>query len=440
MLIEQHGVVVEVPRPQHRHLHHDRQRRLDQRSGGGVIGRRFAEVGLGRSRAGAGPGAEVARDHLFDLRGIDIADHHHQRAFGAIPAIVECLNGRGRRRLQGRDAADRRTVGERLAREEHRIAGIAHPHLRPGRLALFGQHRRPLDAERLIVDRRLRHHAGEQVQAFIQVGGGRRGQVELVGGRDRRGRCVGVRPEGRAHPLPDPPRLAELDIGRSLERQMLDQVRISALGVALHQRSGVHPHADRHLPRRHAVAAQRIAHAVGQRAEMPFRIGGDVAAAIQPRLAVGDVALAGNRGGRCGRRRRRCPHGGPAGTGDQRARQQQGGKNGPAPRAGKQVHGSLSSHPLATSPAARQAVAKIHEIATFSSRWLISDDLDQGAENPFLRQGCCASLSADGGNEKFDVRYERRSAGRRGDGPERRAAPRKPPPVVPRRSDHECPT
>ena len=62
---------------------------------------------------------------------------------------------------------------------------------------------------------------------------------------------------------------------------MLDQVGEAALAFVFIKRAGVDPHPHRHLPRRHAVAPHGVAQAVGQLAEAPIRIGGDVAALVE---------------------------------------------------------------------------------------------------------------------------------------------------------------
>ena len=78
---------------------------------------------------------------------------------------------------------------------------------------------------------------------------------------------------------------------------MFDEMRISALSIGFIQRADIGDHADRHLPRRHAVVTHRIAQAVRQNAESPLRVVRHVGPDVEP----GDVRRrrgTGNPGGK----------------------------------------------------------------------------------------------------------------------------------------------
>src|SRR3546814_17465531 len=64
--------------------------------------------------------------------------------------------------------------------------------------------------------------------------------------------------------------------------QMFEQMRVAALFVGFEHRTDVHAHADRHLPRRHAIVAHGITHAVGEDAELPRGVARNVAAGVKP--------------------------------------------------------------------------------------------------------------------------------------------------------------
>lgn len=54
---------------------------------------RLTAIRLGTSRRARGPRAELVGDQALRQVGIDVADGHHDHAFGAIPRIVEGLQG-----------------------------------------------------------------------------------------------------------------------------------------------------------------------------------------------------------------------------------------------------------------------------------------------------------------------------------------------------------
>src|SRR3546814_10366606 len=64
--------------------------------------------------------------------------------------------------------------------------------------------------------------------------------------------------------------------------QVLEQVGEAALLFGFEHRADVHPHPDRHLPRRHAIVAHRIAQPIRQFAELPGEVARNVAAGIEP--------------------------------------------------------------------------------------------------------------------------------------------------------------
>jgi hypothetical protein len=99
-------------------------------------------------------------------------------------------------------------------------------------------------------------------------------------------------------------RLAVRQVFRLPERQVLDQVGEPELGILLVERARVDPHADRDLPRRHAVVAHRVAQPVGHLAEQPLFVDRDVGAAIDPRIVGLRVARDGGRLDSRDRRRR----------------------------------------------------------------------------------------------------------------------------------------
>ena len=68
---------------------------------------------------------------------------------------------------------------------------------------------------------------------------------------------------------------------------MLEQMRIAPLVILLVDRAGIDPHAHRNLPRRHAVLAHRIAHAIGKPAEFPCLVVDEVAALVEPGVVGG---------------------------------------------------------------------------------------------------------------------------------------------------------
>ena len=144
----------------------------------------------------------------------------------------------------------------------------------------------------------------QQEQAFVDARRLVLGQIELVDGLVEFGGGVGVGAEAQAEPLEPVDELALGDVGRAVERHMLDEVGEAALVVALLERAGVDPQPERGLVRRRGVVAQRVAHAVGQGAEAHVGIGRQVAPRLRPRDGRRARAPARPRG--AARRRRRA--------------------------------------------------------------------------------------------------------------------------------------
>jgi hypothetical protein len=136
------------------------------------------------------------------------------------------------------------------------------------------------------------HHVGEQAQRGVERGPVGAGEVEHVDGLGRLGRRVGIAAEAGAEPLPGLANLAVAEIPRPPEGHMLDEMGPAPFLVLLVERARVDPQAHRHLTLRHGIAPDRVAQAVGQGAERPGRIGGDVGVLVEP------AGVAGGRGGR----------------------------------------------------------------------------------------------------------------------------------------------
>src|SRR3954454_14687942 len=93
---------------------------------------------------------------------------------------------------------------------------------------------------------------------------------------------VGIGAEARAHPLPDPHSLAIGQGPGAAEYHMLEEMCPALLRIALHQRADIHTNPDRGRAGWLGVAPHGIAHAIGQRARVPRRIGRDIAAGMLP--------------------------------------------------------------------------------------------------------------------------------------------------------------
>ncbi len=133
---------------------------------------------------------------------------------------------------------------------DHKLAGdLAH------------QHQRGIDGCRVV----LRH-------------------VEGIDGLRRRGEGVGVGAEGEAQALQLLDHVAVGHMRRTSERHVLEHMGDALLVVPLHQRAGGDAKAERHRALGRGVVLDRIAHAVGQRAETHRGIGRQVAPDLGPRL------------------------------------------------------------------------------------------------------------------------------------------------------------
>ena len=142
------------------------------------------------------------------------------------------------------------------------------------------------------VELHLARHFAHQEQGGVDprlVGGG---EVELVGGAVEAGRGIGVGAEGEPLPLEDPDHLALGDVGGAVERHMLDEVGEAALIVGLGDRAEREVEADRGGALGRGVAADGVAHAVGEAAVADRGVGDDVGDGEAPRVGGGGLGRA----------------------------------------------------------------------------------------------------------------------------------------------------
>ena len=283
------------PRSQDRIVDHARQFGLDQHPGlanrigriGAGRGHRIAEAGGRRALARHAPAGEPLLHQRGQRCGRRIPGGDDHGVFRPVPTRMEGADGGRMRTLQCFLRPDRRANGEQLASIERCLRGILYSRRRAAALALFSEHDRHLCADIGFRKGRRGDHAGEQLEAFIQRGRRRVGQIELVDCLRRRGFRIGIRAEAGAKALPGRDRLRRPEIFGLAEHQMLNQMGKAALTVAFVERADIHADADRHLVRRHPVLPHGIAHPVGQLTEHPVRILRHIAAAVEPGRGFG---------------------------------------------------------------------------------------------------------------------------------------------------------
>ncbi len=193
------------------------------------------------------------------------------------------LHPRGSGSIEAGDRANGAALRKKLTCEEVAAACVGDAHLRPIPFPPLSQHDRPLRFNGTIHDVGIDHHARENFHALAKAGRCRLRKVERIGGAGGRRLRIAVAAEGNAQPLPYSFGLAIGHMARSAEGQMLHEVRIALLIGLLHQGADIHAQADGDLPRRNAIAANGIAQAIGQGAEVPCRIDRHVAIFIEPR-------------------------------------------------------------------------------------------------------------------------------------------------------------
>ena len=283
------------PRPwaQPRQIGDHRLRRFDDDACDRLRRIGLSEIGLPRAGAGGRPIAEMTGYRLLEQRRFEIAGNGNHHAVGPIPALVKGADTGRVGGLQCRFGADGRPFAEQLSGEYMLAAGGLEAEFGTVELAAFGDDDRPFGRNRRIGQHRFADHAREILHTLHHRLRRSIGDVELIGGRCRTRRGVAVAAETDTEPLPCASCLAAWQIARFAEGEMLDQMRPACLLGPFHQRPGIDAQADRHLPRRHPVAANSEAQAVVERTELPARIGRNVAALIEPGGAV-DID-----GGRC---------------------------------------------------------------------------------------------------------------------------------------------
>jgi len=221
--------------------------------------------------------------HFLEHRRITIACDDNHRVFRTIPALMEKLQHPGGGGCQRFSGPYRRAICKPLSGKEQFPGGVLDYRLRAGALAQFGQYHRSLGINRRNTEARGTDHTRQYLQAFVEAGRTRIGQIKLVDGLRRRGFGVAVAAECRAQALPDPFCLPVGDMSRAAKRQMLHEMGKSLFFLGLHQRADIDPQADRNLSRRHAVPLDRVAQAVLQFAKGPASVDRNVAILVEPR-------------------------------------------------------------------------------------------------------------------------------------------------------------
>ncbi len=259
-----------------------RQARRCQDADRRPLGKRLAIIGIGPRRGRILPVGEARLDLGFDLLWIEIADGDQGRALGPIIIAVEFPQRFGAGLGEELDPADRQPRRRALAMEEQIEAGDRAVAVGAGALPLLGQHDRPFRFERRILERELARRLAHQHQRGIDLGAVGRGDVELVDRLGEIGGGVGIRTHRETEPFQHVQRFAALDMRRSAERHMLQEMRQPQLRLGLVHRSRVDPQADRYPAGRDRAAHHGIAHAVGKDAEQNARAGLDVATILRP--------------------------------------------------------------------------------------------------------------------------------------------------------------
>jgi hypothetical protein len=190
LLVEDHRVGKDRPGTHDHHHRHRRDRRLDDAGGDGMIGDLAC-----RNRAWPAPGLrpsspEMLDDHRFQRRRIDIADRDHHRPFGRYQRSWNACTASGVAAF----SVSVVPIGSRSPAAGRRTSGRAsHPASAPAGRAARAARPAPPAARRSApagVQRRARHHAGEDLEAFVQPAVSVAGQIELVDGAGEGGRAL----------------------------------------------------------------------------------------------------------------------------------------------------------------------------------------------------------------------------------------------------------
>ncbi len=253
--------------------------RHDQRLG---VGARRNRGVLARARRGRILQArEVLLDELLGLRRIDVADHDDCHQVGPVPVLVEALERLGLEIAQHVFAADRQAFGVARAVEQARIDLLAHA---VG--GAFAQARFFEDDAALLVDGvSIEAHAVGPVFQHLEGAGdvlrfvGRNRQD--VHGLVERGVGIQVGAEAHADRLQVRHQLVLAEIGRAIERHVLDEVRQAALVVVFQDRAGLDDQAQFELVFGARIALDVVGQAIGQLADLDLRADRDHGVELQ---------------------------------------------------------------------------------------------------------------------------------------------------------------
>src|SRR3546814_11908803 len=86
--------------------------------------------------------------------------------------------------------------------------------------------------------------------------------LEAINSAGRRRLRIAIAAKGRAQPLPNPLRLHIRHIFGAPKGEMFEKMSDAKLAILLHQRSHIHPDADRYLKGRNTVVANGITQAI----------------------------------------------------------------------------------------------------------------------------------------------------------------------------------
>ena len=245
--------------------------------GHGVLDEAGVEARRGH-RAGA-QGIKMLPDQRLQRGRLGVARHHEDHALGPIPFVVELPQ---RLRLGGVDIA-LDGVAQRGKRVEETPAGELGP--AGGRLSvaqLAGD-----DAALALHLLRVELHAvrdvaqhGEPVVEIRRGGGGRVEDVERVG-QQREGAHLRADLHAVFFQVRDEALAGEMR--GAVEGHVLDEMRVTALGLGLLGGPDLHGEAEADVPGRLRVPADGVAQAVVEHAPLPGRIGRETVGGDGPR-------------------------------------------------------------------------------------------------------------------------------------------------------------
>jgi hypothetical protein len=227
----------------------------------------------GRGRAFAG--AERALDERLDVRRVEVADRHDRHQVGAVPVLVEALQGLWRKPVERFLGANRQPLAVARSLEEDGCLRILHPGIRTPSLPPFLDNDPALLVDGVEVERQPVRDVAEEQERLAHRFGVVGGHVQHVHGFVETRVGVHARPEPHADRFHELHQILLGEVLAAVEGHVLDEVRQPELIVVLDDGADIDGQPQFRAPERAVVDPDVVAKAVRKVPDFDARVDGN---------------------------------------------------------------------------------------------------------------------------------------------------------------------